>query len=712
MAGNPQIVVDYIADTSGLDKAAGGVKGLGANVKGLGKAALAAGGVAGFAFLAASVKTGAEEMSNAQRVSAQTDAALKSTGKTAHVTAGDVDALATSIMNKSGIDDEAVQSAENMLLTFTNVRNEVGKGNDVFNRATQAVADLSTRMAGGAAPSAEQMQKSSVLLGKALNDPIKGLTALTRVGVSFDEGQRNRIKGLVEQGDTLKAQKLILAEVNKEFGGSAEAMGKTLPGQVDILKQSFANLAGSMTTLLVPAFAAITKFLTEHPALFKALVIAIMAVSVALIAMNAAMVVTAALEAAVLWPVLAIIAGLAALAAIAYVVYKNWDSIKAALSAAWDGILAAVQAVWNWIQSNWPLLLGILTGPVGLAVAAIIQNWDTIKGAIQAVLDAVTGAVSTAWTTISDGVAAGVAAITGAVSTAWGLVKGAVDSVLGGITGAVAAAWTTIQNAVAGAVGLIQTAVSTAWGLVKTAIDKVVGDIEDAVSKSWTTIKTTVTGAIDTIKSTAQTAWAAVSSAVDTASAAVQKTINTVLSPVLTGIKTVIQGVGEAFDAVRSAAQSVVTLFTGVLGKAVKTATGILNPVAALVQGIADAFNAVASAISNMITWIGKIPSEIHLPDVTGGLGGLAKKLVPGWAEGGLVTRPTLGVVGEAGPEIVAPVPMFRDMIAAAANAGGGGGDVHVRVFIGERELSDLIRVEVNDANTGLARTLLAGGVG
>jgi hypothetical protein len=73
----------------------------------------------------------ARESAKIGRVTAQV---IQSTGGAAHVTAAQVGDLATQISNKTGADDEAVQSGENMLLTFTNVRNEVGKGNDILTR--------------------------------------------------------------------------------------------------------------------------------------------------------------------------------------------------------------------------------------------------------------------------------------------------------------------------------------------------------------------------------------------------------------------------------------------------------------------------------------------------------------------------------------------------------------------------------------------------
>ena len=71
-----------------------------------------------------------------QAAAAQTNAVLKSTGGIAGVTSKNVDDLAKSMLNLTGIDDEATQGAENLLLTFTNIRNVVGKGNDIFDQAT------------------------------------------------------------------------------------------------------------------------------------------------------------------------------------------------------------------------------------------------------------------------------------------------------------------------------------------------------------------------------------------------------------------------------------------------------------------------------------------------------------------------------------------------------------------------------------------------
>jgi acid phosphatase family membrane protein YuiD len=140
---------------------------------------------AGFAGFAAaeifhSFIEGARESNMISRV---TEQRIRSTGGAAHVTAAQVGDLATSISKKTGADDEAIQSGENFLLTFTGVRNEVGKGNDIFNQAAMSATDLAAGLNHGEV-SAQGTQQAANLLGKALNDPVKGMTALRRVGIS------------------------------------------------------------------------------------------------------------------------------------------------------------------------------------------------------------------------------------------------------------------------------------------------------------------------------------------------------------------------------------------------------------------------------------------------------------------------------------------------------------------------------------------------
>ena len=140
----------------------------------------------------------------------QTEAVLKSTGYAAGVTSQQVAELSAKLQDQTTFTDSAVTAAQNMLLTFTNI------GRNVFPQATEATLNLAEKMGTDAAGAAIQ-------LGKALNDPIVGLSALSRVGVKFTEEQKEQIKTLQESGNIMGAQKIILNELEREFGGVAKA---------------------------------------------------------------------------------------------------------------------------------------------------------------------------------------------------------------------------------------------------------------------------------------------------------------------------------------------------------------------------------------------------------------------------------------------------------------------------------------------------------
>jgi phage-related protein len=215
---------------------------------GLESLAKVGGAVAG-TLIAAAVTIGKESLdafTQSNIVSGQTTAVLKSTAGAAGVTAKDVGSLASSIRDYSGIEDEAIQSGENLLLTFTNIRNQVGAGNDIFTQATATMADLSAALG-------QDTKASAIQLGKALNDPVRGVTALRRVGVSFTKEQQDQIKTLVDAGKTLEAQKVILGELTKEFGGSAKAMGKADPAA--ILKSQAGDVKEQIGGAIMPVVA-------------------------------------------------------------------------------------------------------------------------------------------------------------------------------------------------------------------------------------------------------------------------------------------------------------------------------------------------------------------------------------------------------------------------------------------------------------------------
>jgi uncharacterized coiled-coil DUF342 family protein len=163
------------------------------------------------------------------RVMAQLNATLKSTGGVSGKTAEELSKTASSLQKITTFGDEAIISAQSLLLTFKNIRG------DTFDRTTRAVLDLSTAMG-------TDLKSSALQLGKALESPTKGISALTRSGVSFSEAQKEVIKSLAESGRLAEAQTIILKELETQFGGSAEAARNTMGGALKALSNSWGDL--------------------------------------------------------------------------------------------------------------------------------------------------------------------------------------------------------------------------------------------------------------------------------------------------------------------------------------------------------------------------------------------------------------------------------------------------------------------------------------
>lgn len=205
---------------------------------------------------------GFKEYSEASAVNAQLKAGIKSTGDSANVTVDGMGKLAESVAAYSGQATNSISKTESLLLRFTNIRN-VGP-NKIFDQATVAAANMAARLGGDATQNATK-------LGRALNDPVHGLTLLTRAGVLFTQGQKDQIKTMVASGDTVGAQKVILAQLAVQFGGAAKAAGSTLPGELGKMKQGFNDVAAALFKLMLPALNALlpaivsmTKFVKEN----------------------------------------------------------------------------------------------------------------------------------------------------------------------------------------------------------------------------------------------------------------------------------------------------------------------------------------------------------------------------------------------------------------------------------------------------------------
>ena len=186
------------------------------------------------------------EVMDYQKNLAQLEAVIKSTGWASWYTSKEMMDMANTMQFTNGIVDDSINVAQNMLLTFTEIKGKT------FPQATQAVLDMATAMNWGLTPSEEQLSTTSIRLWKALNDPIKWVSALHKVWVAFSDVQKEQIKDFMKANDVASAQQVILAELNKEFGGSAQAQMWTYAWQVAMLNIQRKEFQQTVWGFIVP----------------------------------------------------------------------------------------------------------------------------------------------------------------------------------------------------------------------------------------------------------------------------------------------------------------------------------------------------------------------------------------------------------------------------------------------------------------------------
>lgn len=334
-------------------------------------------------------------MKEQEQAIAAVDAALASMGDKAGFTSQELQDMASALQENSLFGDEAIlQKVTANLLTFGNI------SGDVFQRTQQMALDLSARLG-------QDLQSSAVMLGKALNDPVQGLTALSRVGVSFTEQQKAMIKEMAQAGNVAGAQALMLDLLEEQYKGQAAALANTDSGKITQAWNAIGDAMEKIGAIILPILADMAQSVKSAAEWFQQLSPDTQAfiVKAGLLAAALGPLITglglflgavkpiAAAVAAVLSPI-----GLTVLAigALGFVIYNNWETIKSWAAdiprlarAAIDGISNAfsnaVEAVTNAIKSVWA------------AIVAEVSSWPgRMKqyglDMINALFDGITGA--------------------------------------------------------------------------------------------------------------------------------------------------------------------------------------------------------------------------------------------------------------------------------------------------------------------------------
>jgi len=339
-----------------------------------------------------------------QNVTAQLNNALKGTKDASGMSLQGLQDLAEQTQKTTTFSKLDTEQAEQVMLTYTNI------GKNVFPSTMTAAENLSTRF-GVALPNAAK------LLGRALEDPAKGTTTLSRYIGVLNPALVTQIKTMEAAGNTAGAQGLLLDQLNQKMGGSAVAAASTFSGQMAQLKNRVEDLKISIGQHLIGALMDSFTWFEKHRQLIKEIVevvgplaggilLVVAALKVWELATKAFTAVQEAFDAVMdMNPVLLAIM---AVAAIAILVVTHWNTVKQWFSdfiswitdhwkllvdilfgpfgvavteiiSHWGDIMSFFSGVIDWIKSHWALLVDILFGPFGIAVTMIIQHWGAIK---------------------------------------------------------------------------------------------------------------------------------------------------------------------------------------------------------------------------------------------------------------------------------------------------------------------------------------------
>jgi len=182
---------------------------------------------------------------------AQVEQGLKTTGNAAGFTSKELQKMASGLQGITIFGDEDIlKDVTSQLLTFTNI------SGDAFARTQKAALDLATRLDG-------DLKSASIQLGKALNDPVANLSALSRSGIQFSAQQKAVIKDLADTNQLAAAQAIILDELEKQYGGSAEAARKAGAGGLQALSNSFGDILERVGESLNPVLNRLVAFFDE-----------------------------------------------------------------------------------------------------------------------------------------------------------------------------------------------------------------------------------------------------------------------------------------------------------------------------------------------------------------------------------------------------------------------------------------------------------------
>lgn len=336
-----------------------------------------------------------------------------------------------------------------------------------------------------------------------------------------------------------------------------------------------------------------------------------------------------------------------------------------------ETVMAVIERFISIVGDIAEVLGGVIDFIVGVFTGDWEKAWEGIKSIFSGVWNAIKDFYSGIWNILKSLVKNGIDYVKAFIKAGWEWIKLITSTVWNAIKGVLTTIWNGLKALVSTVFNAIKTAISTVWNGIKTVTSTVWNRIKTTVSGIWNGLKTTVSSVFGNIKTTISNIW---------------DSLKTKTTSIWNGIR----------DAIKSPINSII---------------GFINK---MISGIVNAINAMTSAL-NSISFT--VPSWI--PGIGGNNFGLnispiTAPQIPMLASGAVIRGgdPFMAVLGDqrhGQTNIETPLPtMVKAFKQAMAESGGAGGDISVRVYLGEKDITKAVKIEADSYFKRTGRGLFA----
>ena len=524
-------------------------------------------------------------------------------------------------------------------------------------KGSQAGTSLKTAVANLASPT-KAMKNAMNELGISLTDSEGNMktfysimTDLRSAFANLDESQQSAYASTIFGKEAMSGMLAIINASEEDFAklelatesyhGAATEMAETmqqgLNGQLTALKSKLEGVAITIGEKLMPIASGFVSVISKMVDGFANLSPAMQ---------NTILVVAG--FAAALGPILLIIASVIKL--------KQMWSVASTTVAIANGTLSlSVLALIGWIAAIVVAIAGV--------IAVITYLWNTnesFRNFITACWEAIKQVALTTWGYISD-----------FISSVWDFLVNLGTNLFGQLKEFFANNSDEILEAISNAWNTIQSILQTIWDGISAVATFLFGSLKKFFSENSEAIKTIIDTAWKLIKTILETVWNVISSlATNTFNKLTDfwnrwgDTIKNVFSSVWEGVK-------GLFSAALDVISGIFNIFAGAFtGNWSQMWEGIKGVFVGIWNGIKSAFAGGINGLISLLNGFIKGVNKIKLPDWIPGVGGMGINipLIPqvALAKGGIVTRPTVALTGEAGPEAVIPLNRLKEFVTPA----------------------------------------------